>query len=150
MLDERTGRVFVLQLPYPRPPKRKNMRFGHWSVERRIDAMLGSDAWKLAKAAKIPPLARVDVELVYRPGNNRRQDPDGIAPTLSGLLDGIVLAGVIPDDSGRYVRRTDQRIVLLDDDPEHRTTPSTTLEIYEVEKRWNRQLPILNPGSRTP
>lgn len=37
------------------------------------------------------------------PDRRSLPDPDGIAPALKGVLDGLVDAGVVPDDSGVFV-----------------------------------------------
>lgn len=63
----------------------------------------------------------VVVTLVVTPPDRRRRDLDGLAPTLKRMLDGIVRAGVIRDDSDdvvtevrirRTVKGTDWRLEL--------------------------------------
>lgn len=58
----------------------------------------------LARAARIPVLERVVVECWGRyPNRKSLPDPDAVAPALKGVLDGLVDAGVIRDDSGEFV-----------------------------------------------
>ena len=58
----------------------------------------------LAELAQVPPCSAIEVTCwgVY-PGG-RLPDPDACAPSLKGVLDGIVDAGVIPDDTGEWVK----------------------------------------------
>ena len=65
-------------------------------------------AWRMvakqaANAAGIPPLDVVFVELEMTPADMRRRDPDNLAGALKPVMDGIVDAGVIPDDSWEHV-----------------------------------------------
>lgn len=63
-------------------------------------------AWARACEAKIPPLGRVAIELHYEPRDKRRRDPFNLIATLKPLEDGIVDAGVIPDDTPQYSQPT--------------------------------------------
>lgn len=59
-------------------------------------------AWARAEEAKIPALERIAVELHYAPRDKRRRDPMNLVATLKPVEDGIVDAGVIPDDTPDY------------------------------------------------
>lgn len=109
--------VWVLALPWLRPPLTLNMRWPHPAVENKVRQEVKQAGWALAKQARIPQLGAVIVELVYYPANNRRQDGDNLAPTIKYLTDGLVLAKVIPDDSADRVLDSRCRIVLKRDDP---------------------------------
>ena len=50
-----------------------------------------------------------DLVLVWT-RNNRHHDPDNVYASIKFLLDGIVAAGVLPDDSRKYVRNIAHRI----------------------------------------
>ena len=58
-------------------------------------------AW-LCKAAHVPHLTRVSVKIKWVEPDTRR-DPDNIAAATKYIMDGIVEAGVIPDDRQKYV-----------------------------------------------
>lgn len=58
-------------------------------------------AW-CCKAAHIPPLKRAAIHITWVEPNERR-DPDNIGAAQKYVLDGIVAAGVIPDDRQKYV-----------------------------------------------
>lgn len=60
----------------------------------------------LARAARIPAIAGMDVEVqAHYPNRAHWADIDGTAITVKGIIDGIVLAGVVPDDSPRWFHR---------------------------------------------
>jgi crossover junction endodeoxyribonuclease RusA len=105
-----------LPVPYRRPPLSLNGR-EHWSVRNRVGKDVKTAAWALARAAKVPRLQAVIVELVWFKGDNRRADADNMAPTLKALQDGLVAAGVVPDDSGDRVISARLSVVLARDDP---------------------------------
>lgn len=56
----------------------------------------------LTQAAKVPPCKRVTILLEYVPRDSRDRDPLNLVATLKPIEDGIVDAGVIPDDSSRF------------------------------------------------
>lgn len=61
-------------------------------------------------ARKIPPMSRAQVFGVYFPPDRRRRDPSNWAPSFKAALDGVVVAGVLPDDDHRHVVGPDARL----------------------------------------
>ena len=55
------------------------------------------------RAARVTPIVGAEVTLHWRPTNNRRQDADGMFPTLKVAVDAAVLEGVMPDDCWVHV-----------------------------------------------
>lgn len=92
---------YVLDLP-DLPTWNANSR-GHWSQRASEVAAWRLVAKQAANAAGIPPLDVVFVELTMIPADRRRRDPDNLAGALKPVLDGLVDAGVIPDDSWQHV-----------------------------------------------
>ena len=77
---------------------------GHWSERNKISQQWKMAAWALARQARIPAVQRVSLLAEYRPPDRRRRDSDNFTPTVKACIDGIVAAGVIPDDEApRYV-----------------------------------------------
>ena len=78
-----------------------NMHFRKASAERKKWRGMGL---ALAEQAKVPACGAIEVTCwgVY-PGG-RLPDPDAVAPSLKGVLDGLVDAGVVPDDTGEWVK----------------------------------------------
>lgn len=96
-------RSWLLVIPM-RPTSTNAVHNWHYrkvSADRKKWRGMGAAA---AETAAIPPLASMKVTCwgVY-PGG-RLPDPDACAPSLKGVLDGIVDAGVIPDDTGEWVK----------------------------------------------
>jgi crossover junction endodeoxyribonuclease RusA len=56
----------------------------------------------LAQHAGIPALQRFTVVLNWRPPTNRRRDVENYFATVKPCVDGIVDAGVAPDDTPEY------------------------------------------------
>ncbi len=56
-----------------------------------------------AKAAKLGRHHHISVRLHYRPGNKRRRDSDNLVATQKPAVDGLVDAGVIPDDTPEHL-----------------------------------------------
>lgn len=126
------GRTYELMLPYVRPLLTKNgLRTMHHMTLYKIQQQIIEDTRRLARSSRVPTLQRGEVELAYYPGNNRTQDSDGIMPTLSAALDGLVKHGVFADDGARYVLLTATRVVLRSQDPYNLTHPRLVLTIRE-------------------
>lgn len=138
-----TPRTWTLKLPWDRPPLSSNDRHANGIVERRKQTAASDAVTYLARSELrigLQPFERVTVELVYYPGDNRTRDPDNIAATLKPVLDGLVDAGVIPDDKARHVVRTSQRIVLREDDPHGRKTAALYLLVEDATDLVLRQV----------
>lgn len=130
-----TPRTWTLKLPWSRPPLSANDRHANGMIERRGQTAVSEAVTYLARSelrGGLAPFDRVAVELLYYPGDNRTRDPDNIAATLKPVLDGLVRAGVIPDDKARHVVRTSQRIVLREDDPHGRKDAALYLLVVDA------------------
>lgn len=91
-----------LKLPYQKPPLSLNTRM-HWAPKAKLTRELRDTAHVLAKAARIPKQQAIILTLHYVPRQNRRRDPSNLLGTQKPLLDGLVDAGIIPDDCPPYV-----------------------------------------------
>lgn len=78
----------------------------HWRAQARDKATVRRAAARAAAAVGIPACARIAVELHYEPRDRRRRDAINLVATLKPVEDGLVDAGVVPDDVARYVRPT--------------------------------------------
>jgi hypothetical protein len=120
-----TGRTYSIALPAGMKLLSLNGR-EHWASRHRRSQALKQAAWALAKQAKIPPLERVIVIAEHRPPDRRHRDADNIAISVKACLDGIVAAGVLPDDEcPRYV----SKIVCTIGEP----YPKGMLVLYLIE-----------------
>lgn len=89
-------------LPFKRPPLHANQRL-HWAEKARMTAQVRESAAWLVKQAGIPACARVRVRLVWMVSDKRRRDPSNVMPTQKAVVDGLVDAGVVPDDTPDFV-----------------------------------------------
>lgn len=73
----------------------------HWGTAAKIKRELRSTAHALAR--RIPPCDRIDVHLVWFVTTKRKRDGINVTPTLKALVDGLVDAEVIPDDTPEFL-----------------------------------------------
>lgn len=93
---------FVIELPYTRPPLTLNQKM-HWAVKAKLTRQVRSTVCSLARQARIGQHEQVDVVLEYTPRDSRRRDRDNLVATLKPCLDGLVDAGLVPDDSPQFL-----------------------------------------------
>lgn len=76
----------------------------HWAARQAARDQWRDSAAVLARAARIPHMQAIAVTCwAEYPNRSSLPDCDGIAPSLKGALDGLVVAGVIPDDRPPHV-----------------------------------------------
>lgn len=91
------GQRWTLELPFTAPLS-LNHRM-NWAVKAKATKPWREAACVLAKAANIPACNRVSIELFYTPRDARIRDPLNLVASLKPIEDGIVDAGVLPDDN---------------------------------------------------
>ena len=92
---------WTIRLPYTTPPLTLNGRM-HWATKARITREVRY--WVMGEAHRDIPLCdTIHVELIYVPIDKRTRDRDNLVATLKPCLDGLVGAGIVPDDSPEYV-----------------------------------------------
>jgi crossover junction endodeoxyribonuclease RusA len=85
-----------------KPPLSANQR-EHWTVKAGLTKRVREEvAWR-ARAAKIGRQDHVVVQLHYAPQDKRRRDASNLMATQKPGVDGLVDAGVVPDDTARWV-----------------------------------------------
>lgn len=103
--------VYTIPLTYTTPPLTKNgMRRMHYLVEAKRIRDIQDQIITGCHAQKIPLLDHPTFRLHYQPATTRRRDEDGLWPTSSAAIDGIVKAGVLVDDSSFDVDHLAPRI----------------------------------------
>lgn len=104
------GRTWSLQMPAGQELLTSNQRLNRYK-QARIVKQLRSDAYYLAKYAKVPHLQRAHVVCVYQPPPTRGvKDVGNLAPSAKALVDGAICdAKVLPDDSDAYMTGPDMR-----------------------------------------
>lgn len=82
------------------PPLTANQRL-HWRRKAALTAMVREAvAWHARDIGQYP---HVVVQLHFAPQDKRRRDPSNLVPTQKPAVDALVDAGVVPDDTPRYV-----------------------------------------------
>lgn len=77
----------------------------HWAAKARKVKALRHAAHIMARAEKIPALTHATVALTYIPPRAGRRDVDNLVPSLKALCDGLVDAGIVPDDTPDYMTK---------------------------------------------
>lgn len=91
-----------IDLPFLLPPLTANQRL-HWAKKAEITRDVRATVATLARHHKIPRAERITVTLHYRPQQNRRRDRHNLYPTVKAAVDGLVDAGIVPDDDTEHV-----------------------------------------------
>lgn len=96
-----TPRAWTLLVPLPVWTVNQSRNNHHYREAALVREYRGTTKM-LARAARIPHLDRCSLE--FTPfGPSIRQDTAACAPAAKALLDGLVDAGVLDDDSPRFV-----------------------------------------------
>jgi crossover junction endodeoxyribonuclease RusA len=95
---------YVLHIPAPDEWLNSNQRL-HWARRAKLTKAWRQAACWRAIAVKLPlGLSRVSIVAAVHRTDNRRADAANRYPTVKAAIDGVVDAGVILDDSDRYVK----------------------------------------------
>lgn len=95
--------VWVVQLPFLTPLS-MNDRMHHMAKAKAVKEWREAAHWAL-RAARIPRCERVAAQLVYVPAARRRRDPDNLVASFKPVVDALVDAGIVADDTQEYVER---------------------------------------------
>ena len=100
------GREWELEYEIGKIPMTNAERSGHWRAHREQTKEWRGVFHLLALEKKIPTLSAIEVE-VWHERKDRRATPDcgAAAPAAKAGVDGLVDAGVIPDDGPEFFRR---------------------------------------------
>lgn len=94
------------ELFFPGMPPNQNSR-GHWATkaaeQKRYRTLAWLAAYMTAADAPIPPQPRIRVSAVVQRKALGTADQPGDVERLKPLIDGLVDAGVVPNDTYRYV-----------------------------------------------
>lgn len=103
----------VIVLPFPRPPLRPNQRV-HPHARADLTRLVRHAATQCAKAAHIPPQPRSAVTAAWFPPDRRRRDVSSLHMLSKAAIDGLVDAGLWPDDDPTHVVEDRHRIEAPD------------------------------------
>jgi crossover junction endodeoxyribonuclease RusA len=104
-----TPRTWRVEFPAGIPLLNANRR-QHWAVKARITRDLRQVAFVCARRDRVPALSRAHIVVEYCPPDRRRRDVHNLFPSAKAAVDGLVDAGVLPDDSDTYLTGPDMRL----------------------------------------
>jgi crossover junction endodeoxyribonuclease RusA len=99
-----TDNIIELDIPLAHglPYLSANYRL-HWSARaERVRIVREAVAWR-AREHKLTPQSYLIVQLHYIAPDRRKRDPSNLMPNQKAGVDGLVQAGVVPDDTPEYV-----------------------------------------------
>lgn len=100
----------------------------HWAVRYRASQKLRVDATIIALANIKNKYQKIHVLAYTHKTHNRKYDAHNLMPTLKPIIDGIVKAGVIPDDTNDHLIGPDLR------QGNKTLTPKITLHITAIKE----------------
>jgi crossover junction endodeoxyribonuclease RusA len=117
-------KVKTQDMGWSRPPLTANQRL-HWAARAKLtrEIRYAAAVW----FHTFGPVKRCEVSLIWYVTDARRRDADNAFPTLKAACDGIVDAGIVPDDTPNLMVKLMPQIV--------RTTqpkPYVTLTVREL------------------
>lgn len=96
--------AWTLTPPWEKPPMSMNDRLHH-QVKARMTAMVRTTAYLLARQARIPACSHVEVAMVWTVPDRGRRDAENPIATLKPFCDGLVDAGIVPDDTPEWMTK---------------------------------------------
>jgi hypothetical protein len=116
-MTRRLPTQWSIRLHYPRPPKglSANDRT-HWAVKHAATQEVRYEVMAKVRAAKVPALDRIAVDVEWVVPDRRRRDSDNAAPLLKAIYDGIgadrgVSARIVEDDAPEFMDKRGLRII---------------------------------------
>lgn len=110
MTTPTTAQPVTIELSWWTPPLNLNDHHTRY-LEARIAKEIRTEAGWQVRAKRIGAHPHIRVELRYQPQRRGRRDEDNLGATLKHLCDGIVDAGVVPDDTADYMTKVMPAIV---------------------------------------
>lgn len=81
-----------------------NMRL-HWSKRAHHTRVIREMAFVMAKHQRVQMMPAATLQVVAKWGDRRQRDAANIEPTTKAAIDGCVDAGLLTDDSQRYLKQ---------------------------------------------
>lgn len=104
----------TVETPWQAPPLTANQRY-HWRKKAAITSDIRQWARLLFRTTYLQ--APITVQLDWHVPDKRRRDVDNAVPTLKAICDGLVDAGLVPDDTPADMDKRMPRIIYSPDSP---------------------------------
>lgn len=82
----------------------------HWRPKADRTKAIRDMAWVMCKHERVQLMPAATLEVVAKWGNRRDRDAANIEPTAKAAIDGCVDAGLLTDDSQRYLKKVSYSI----------------------------------------
>lgn len=113
--------MYVVKLPWERPPLSLNDRPKHWAQHATLVQHVRETAAILTRNAiyngALIPGTQIIVTLVWYIPTLARRDEDNPVATLKPLCDGLVDAGLVPDDTPEWMAKRPVRFIYRKREP---------------------------------
>ena len=86
-----------------RPITANRYRMLHYQARARYDKSWRAAFFALAKEARVPALQVIEITVQKVQAKGTLSDTMAEAPVVKAAIDGLVDAGVIPDDTGKHL-----------------------------------------------
>jgi hypothetical protein len=90
----------TFQFPWAKAPLSLNYRLHKMAEAKVVKSIRGEMA---ERGRVLPTVGRCDVVLTWVVNDRRKRDEENIVPVLKALCDGLVDAGVVPDDTPNFM-----------------------------------------------
>lgn len=79
----------------------------HWAKRKQVADLWHDTIWKICRIDKIEPIAKFPVTIITKSyfKSKRKKDVSNLFPANKLAEDGLVKAGILPDDTVEYVER---------------------------------------------
>lgn len=117
----------------------------HFRRKAELVKVIRNAAWAVARHSNIPTLQRAHIYFVIHPDDKiQRRDPGNWAPSAKAAVDGLVDAGILPDDDSTRLIGPDPRI----GDPVKGS--QLVLWITDLDQIHPHHLALINPPTTLP
>lgn len=132
-------RSWTVELPAGMFLLNDNQRLNHWRKSEHTAAIRNATAYA-ARSARVPSFERIHLFYVIRPSKaTRRRDPGNWSPSAKAAIDGLVDAGVVPDDNSTRVLGGDPRLGAA------QAKTQMVLVITDLDAMHPDHIALLNP-----
>jgi len=108
---------WTITLVYPRPPRglHANDSAVHWAVKSKNTKTIREEVFAKVRAAHVPALERIRVNVVWVVFDARTRDTDNLGPWLKVIYDGIgsnrgISARIVDDDAPEFMEKPEATI----------------------------------------
>lgn len=95
----------TFEIPLKTPSLNQWYSGGHWSKRKKVADEWHDAVWAVMREKKIKPITDFPISVTYRFYMKRLLDPSNTITAPKLIEDGLVKAGIIPDDTARYIGR---------------------------------------------